>query len=121
MKNLILTFILAAGVTLAFDAERLQKQARAASTPSAHAEVARGYQQWADTLDAKAAKHEANVQRMAGDNGYNPIRHKWPAMAAAPAERERRLALQARRAANEARALALKHESLAAARLAEVE
>jgi hypothetical protein len=86
--------------------------AKNATTPAAHSEVARGYRDWANTLEAKAVKHESNAERLAGDTRYNPMRHKWPAMAAAPAERERRLAMQARRAANEARALALKHEGL---------
>jgi hypothetical protein len=45
------------------------------------------------------------------------MKHKWPAMAAAPVERERRLAMQARRAANEARELAQKHEALAGDKL----
>ena len=113
MKNLILSMILAAGVTFAADSQKLQAMAKSASTPEAHSEVALGYRDWAATLDAKAAKHEDNAERLANSPVYNPMRYKWPAMAAAPAERERRLAMQARRAANEARTLAQKHEALA--------
>ena len=109
--------MLAAGLTFAADPQKLQTMARNATTPAAHAEVARGYADWAVSLDAKAVTHEANAERMAKDTRYNPMKHKWPAMAAAPVERERRLAMQARRAANEARELAQKHEALAGDKL----
>jgi hypothetical protein len=114
MKNLILSLMLAAGLAFAAGAQKLQTMANNANTPAAHSEVARGYLEWAKSLDEKAAKHESNAERLARDAAYNPMKHKWPAMAAAPAERERRLAMQARRAANEARQLAMKHEALAA-------
>lgn len=113
MKNLILSLMVTAGLTFAGDPQKLQEMAKNATTPAAHAEVARGYLEWAKSLDEKAARHELNAERLAKDTAYNPMKHKWPAMAAAPAERERRLAMQARRAANEARQLAMKHEAMA--------
>lgn len=113
MKNLILSLILTAGLTYASDPQKLQTMAKNAATPAAHAEVAIGYHEWAKALDAKAAEHEAKAERLARQANLNPMRHKWPAMAAAPIEKENRLAMQARRAANEARILALKHEALA--------
>jgi hypothetical protein len=112
MKN-ILILAMTATLTFAADPERLQALAKSATTTAAHSEVARGYVEFADTLEAKAAKHEKEAARLAKAAEGNPLRHKWPAMATAPAERERRLAMQARRASSEARATALKHKSLA--------
>lgn len=70
----------------------------------------------AEQLEAKAAKHEANANELAQNKNYNPMRHKWPAMVQAPIERERHLAMQARRAAREARELAAKLPADAATR-----
>lgn len=112
MKN-ILILILAAGITFAADSNRLQAMAKAANTPEAHTEVAAGYNSWAATLEAKADSHEREATRLAKAALKSHLLHKWPAMATAPAERERRLAMQARRAAAEARSIALKHKSLA--------
>lgn len=112
MKN-ILILALTATLTFAADPARLQALAKSASTTTAHTEVARGYVEFADSLESKAAKHEKEAERLAKAAENNPLRHKWPAMATAGAERERRLAMQARRAASEARATALKHQSLA--------
>lgn len=114
MKTLIL-ILTAASLSIAAEADskQLQAKARAANSPTAHSEVSRDYLDRAAALDAKASRHEAEAERMAKDTNYNPMNHKWPALAAAPAERERRLAMQARRAANEARELAQKHEKLA--------
>jgi hypothetical protein len=113
MKNILILALMTATMTFAADAERLQAMAKAANTTTAHSEVARGYVEFADTLEAKAAKHEKEAERLAKAAESNPLRQKWPAMASAPAERERRLAMQARRAASEARTTALKHKSLA--------
>lgn len=116
MKHLILSLILVAsapGLAGAAEAKKNGKQLRAmakqASTPAAHREVARDYRTWADQLDHKARKHEAEAERLAKDTSYNPMRQKWPAIAAGPLERHRHLAAQARRAANEARLLAEEH------------
>jgi hypothetical protein len=62
----------------------------------------------AEQLEAKAAKHEANADELAKNKNYNPMRYKWPAMVQAPIDRERHQAMQARRAAREARELAAK-------------
>lgn len=50
---------LAAGLTFAADPPKLQTIAKNADTPAAHSEVARGYLEWAKSLDEKAAKREA--------------------------------------------------------------
>lgn len=115
MRTLMLSLIATAGLALAAepDAKRLAAMARAAATPAANADVARGYREWAAVLDEKAKNHEAEAEALAKAPGYNAMRYKWPALAAAPAERERRLAMQARRAANEARLTAEKHEARA--------
>jgi len=113
MKNLMLSLILGAGMMFAADPQKLQTLAKNAITPAEHAEVAIGYTEWAKALEAKAVKHEATAERLTREAHLNPMRHKWPAMAAAPIERENRLAMQARRAANEARQFAMKHEALA--------
>lgn len=113
-KNLILTLIAAAALSAAPQStQQLQAMARSANSPTKHAEVARAYTDRAAELDAEALRHEAEAQRLLKDNGYFPMRHKWPALANAPAETKRRLAMQARRAAHEARELARKHQGLA--------
>jgi hypothetical protein len=54
-------------------------------------------------LEAKAIHHEREADRLALAAQKSPMQSKWPAIANAPAERERRLAMQARRAWSEAR------------------
>lgn len=49
-------------------------------------------EEWA----AKAARHEAAAERIKANQGYNAMRHKWPAMANGAENRERELARQAR-------------------------
>ena len=116
MKNLILSLMLAVGISFATEAGELQAMAKVASTPAEHSKVAVAYQDWASLWDAKADKYERHAEALA--NNYDPMRQKWPALANAPVERSRQLAMQARRAANEARALALKHQEIAATKLA---
>ncbi len=103
MKH-ILTLILTATLTFA-------------AGPVNHREMVKTYGGRAVELEAKADRHEKEAERLDKASLNNPLRHKWPAMAAAPAERERRLAMQARRAASEARQLAAKHHSLSEQKL----
>lgn len=70
----------------------------------------------AERLETKAAQHEANANELANSKNYNPMRYKWPAMVQAPIDRERHLAMQARRAAREARELAAKQPKEASAK-----
>jgi len=69
------------------------------------------YRDRAEQLEAKAIRHEANAEELTNRKGYNPMRHKWPAMVQAPIDKERHLAMQARRAAREAREMAAKLEA----------
>lgn len=57
----------------------------------------------ADEWAAKAARHEANANRIKANQGYNAMRHKWPALANGAENRERELARQAREAEAAAR------------------
>jgi hypothetical protein len=63
-------------------------------------------------LDAKSARHEEQAIK-AAKRPLPPLAHKWPAMVQRPADREKQLAIQARRAAQEARELAARHVGLA--------
>lgn len=100
------------------DEPKLQTLAKSANTPAEHAVVAKAYSEWAAELDAKAKKHEAEAEKLANSPNYNPMRHKWPAMVQGPIDREKRLAMAARRAANEARETAAKHSSLSGGKVA---
>lgn len=68
------------------------------------------YKDRAAKLEAKAMKHEAEADRMEKASRSNPMLYKWPAMVKGPIERERRLAMEARRAAAESLELAAKEE-----------
>ncbi len=105
MKRLILTLTLTAALGWAID---LKDLAAAASTPAEHAKVAKQYRAHAGQLEEKAQKHEAEARRLEA-MPRPAIEHKWPAMGRQPWIEERKLAMQARRAANEARAIAEKH------------
>ncbi len=82
-----------------------------ANTPKEHAQVAKTYRLRAEAQEAKAAEHEANAKKMR--NSHNAMAHKWPAMVNNGWQRESQLAVQARRAAQESRAIAERHLSLA--------
>ena len=82
-----------------------------ANTPKEHAQVAKTYRLRAEAQEAKAAEHEANAKKMR--NSTNAMAHKWPAMVNNGWQRESQLAVQARRAAQESRAIADRHLSLA--------
>lgn len=90
--------------------ESTHSKAAAADTAAKHAAVAKEYRLHAEALNAKAVEHEKNVQ------GYvraMPQMRKFPGMAPAAMQKEKSKAVEARRAANEAMALADRHVRLA--------
>lgn len=86
---------------------QLAALAREARTPSDHAHVAKAYRLQAESLESRAAEHEAHVARLT--KNQPAIVHKWPAMAAGEIGKAKRQALDARRAAYESRQLADHH------------
>lgn len=76
------------------------------------ARIAKQYREQAVRQKEKAEYHEARAEKLM-PRGYAPMAHKWPGLANAAANRERSLAIQARRAAAEASRLALEHEKRA--------
>jgi hypothetical protein len=93
-------------------AEDLQALAKSAVTPRQHEEVAKRYRDRAVEFTAKAEAHEKKAASLMRQPAP-PISHKWPAMQPKPWEKERQLAMQARRAAEEASQLAARHYQLA--------
>ncbi|MEZ5356597.1 MAG: hypothetical protein R2762_28510 [Bryobacteraceae bacterium] len=96
------------------DPKTVDRNAAAARTANEHLDVARQYEALAQSFDAKALRHDEKAEKLAMRRGYNPMAAKWPAIANGPADRERNLAIQARRTAAEARELAARHRGLAA-------
>ncbi|HYO81905.1 MAG TPA: hypothetical protein VES20_10915 [Bryobacteraceae bacterium] len=86
----------------------IQQMARNANTPEEHAKVAKLYLSRADELSSTADRLERQVRE-----GTLPMGQKWPGMIAGMRDKQERNAMQARRAANEARELALHHSRLA--------
>jgi hypothetical protein len=95
------------------DAEPIQKLAAKAKNSAEHAAVAEQWESRASAFEAQAVKLEREADEMLRREGYNPMRHKWPAMAQAPVERLRAKAMQARRAAFESKELMAYHRNLA--------
>jgi hypothetical protein len=99
------------------NSKEVAKMAQTANSPSDHANVAKHYLDLSKQHEAKADKLEKELSR------YNPgptaaMEQKWPALMNASRERKERLAMQSRRAAQEARQLA-KHHSQRAGRTLE--
>lgn len=88
----------------------LREKSKAAKTVEDHTFLAEQFLLRADHYTAKAEKHEAEVKEIASRKVHNPMTSKWPAMAEAPATYAKNQALQARRAAEEARKLAAFHQ-----------
>lgn len=86
---------------------RLAELAREARTPSDHAHVAKAYRLRAESFEARAAEHEAHVERLT--RHQPPVAHKWPAMGSGDLAKAKRQALDARRAARESRQRADHH------------
>ena len=106
---LILSLTLALTTTLA--AQSTQTASKAID-PQREALLAQQYREKAAAQIEKAKKHEAKAEQLT-PKGYAPMQHKWPGLANASANRERSLAVQARRAAEEANRRALEHEKRA--------
>lgn len=95
------------------DDKQLARLAKEAKTAAEHNRVASLYEKRAEALEAKAKEHEAEATRLESKQGYNPLAHKWPAMARGPVEHQRSKAMQARRAARESLELAARHREQA--------
>lgn len=91
------------------DVKKLEAAAKSASTPAEHKKVASQYSERAEFFEAKAKKHEAEVERISNSRNYNPMAAKWPAVANGPVDYHKRAAIQARRAAEESRQMAANH------------
>ena len=115
---LIPAMILMAGVMVtnpsaqsSTDATQLARLSESATTPAAHADVARQYRSLAADLNAKATKHEAEVKRLA--KLRQPLDFKNPTLSDRAISRERQQAMDARRGASEASTQAQLHTQLA--------
>jgi len=96
------------------DEREVQKMARDAKTAEDHLTVAKHYEMRGRYFEGKAVKHEADADALASREGYNPMRHKWPAMAQAPIDKARAQGMQARRAAKESFERMAYHQDMAA-------
>jgi len=97
--------------------ETLQTLEREADTPAEHATIAKQYRLRAESFETQAIKHEAKVRQYT--NAAGPMVHKWPAMAPRALQKEKELAVEARRAARENRELAQRHMGLSVEALAQ--
>jgi hypothetical protein len=101
----------AVAADLIVEDHELIAMAKSAATPAQHAAVAKQYRLRAEALEANASDHEAAARKAEG-RPLPPIAHKWPAMYRnTGVEKEKQLAIQARKAAEEARSLAAYHLS----------
>lgn len=115
--------ILMAGVTaaalLALEAPALAQSeqarmtalAREARTVSEHADMARRFRLQAEAFDARAVAHEAEAAPLS--RNAPSITNKWPAMVPQALTQAKQQAADARRAAEENRAIADRHLRLA--------
>jgi hypothetical protein len=93
------------------EAKEISKMAKEADTPAEHAQVAKQYLLRAKALEAKADEIERDLRDQ--KNGpHNPMATKWPAMVNGARERQERVAMQTRRAAQESYRLAEHHSKL---------
>ena len=102
----------AQGAEALMEIEKLEALAEKADTAKEHAEVAKQYRLRAESYVEKAKQHEAKVAELK-DRPRSAMYYKWPAMVRTQMEKEKQLAMQARRAAAECMALADKHIQLA--------
>ena len=91
--------------------EAIHARALSANNTAQHATVAKEYRLQGDAFAKKAATHEQEADRLTRASGA--MVHKWPAMASRQLQREKALAVEARRAEREARELADRHLRLA--------
>ncbi len=117
MKKVGLTMTMALLMTVAANAqsnvglEQLQAMAEKANTTASHAAVARQYRGYAEALNAKAASHEKDVAELTRAAGASI--HKWPGSASGALQKAKANAVEARKEAREASALADRHIRLA--------
>lgn len=86
---------------------QLEQRADAARTAREHSTVARDYRERGERFEAAAREHEMAARRY--DRASTPLDRKWPGSTMRPATKERQLAMEARRAAQESFALADRH------------
>jgi hypothetical protein len=91
---------------------QIAQLAKDAKTSAGHTEVARQYRAHAASLEQKAIRYEQEA-RVQDAGPTRAMEQKWPAMIVNARERKARLAVQARRAAQESYRLAGRHERLA--------
>ena len=127
MKRIALTFVAAVlavapipGATPMVERGKLEKMAENANTAKEHVAVAKQYRLQAEEFERKASKHEAEARKLQ-TSPSNPIAHKWPAMAGRPWEKERQLAMEARRAAAECLEASDRHMRLSVEKLADAQ
>lgn len=117
MKNnrslLTLSLMLALGATAAFGQTATVASVNNQRIDAKQAAIlAKSYREKAAAELKKAEQHEAEAERLK-PRGYNPMAHKWPTFANAQSTKQKSLAMQARRAADEATRLAVEHERIA--------
>lgn len=100
------------------ESAKLERMAEVAKTPKDHVAVAKHYRSQAEQFEQKALKHEAQARKMQ-NNPNNPMAYKWPAMAGQPWVKERQLAMEARRAAQESLEASERHMRLSVEALAD--
>lgn len=91
---------------------KLERMSKDASTPEQHANVARQYRLHAESLEAKATRHETEVKKLQA-RPRSALEYKWPAFARKPWQAEQRLAEEARSEARDAQQVAARHVQLA--------
>lgn len=114
-KAILITAILAlvslpAAAVEPMNDKALRERSKSAKTLQDHTLLAEQFLLRADHYTVKAEKHEAEAKAIAARKVHNPMTSKWPALAEAPANYAKNQALQARRAAEEARKLAAFHQ-----------
>jgi hypothetical protein len=98
--------------------DKLEKMAETAKTPKDHVAVAKQYRLQAQQFEQKAVEHETTARKLQS-SPHSPMSQKWPAMATQPWVKERQLAMEARRAAEECLEAADRHMLLSVEKLAE--
>jgi hypothetical protein len=102
----------AKGAEALMEIDKLEALAEKADSAKDHAEVAKHYRLRAEHFIEQAKRHESEVARL-NKKLHGAMAHKWPAMTRGAVDREKQLAMQARRAASENMAIAEKHVQLA--------
>ena len=92
--------------------KKIAQLANDAKTSSEHSEVAKQYRQHAVSLEKRAVQFEQEA-RVQDAGPTRAMEQKWPAMIVNARERKAQMAVQARRAAQEAVTLAEHHDKLA--------